>query len=742
MLILKSHDRTTLKAPRSLALLTAAVALCLTVSGNSATADSDEVLVELKTAQGSIFIEFFPEDAPNHVNHFIELTESGFYDGTVFHRIINNFILQGGDPNTISGHPNTWGLGGADKKLDAEFNTIEHAPGIVSMARTADPDSASSQFFIVDRAGSNFLNGQYTVFGRLATEGSFQTLDKILATPISLAGWSLRPIYPEQARIESAAVVPRSDVPDLLDLPEPVRTPEIMAPLNDTQIASVQREIPFRLPVESTPTYPGFGVRVETVASNLQIPWGIDWTPDGTAIFTERTPGTLKMIQNGTVSTLLFHFPANTLGGGMLGVAVDPNFEENNYIYLYQTYDEGDDSLNRVVRYTLLDDSVAERFVVIDRIPGSIFENGGRIQFGPDGYLYITTGFAGMPFSAQDPNSLAGKILRISPNGTIPEDNPFEGSPVWSIGHRHAQGIDWDAAGNLVATEHGPSGWRGADHDEINLIVPGANYGWPDIIGDEAKEGMRTPIISTGNETWAPSGAEFYDGDKIPEWTGKYFVATLRGTHLHMLDLDLENNVVVSHSRLFLESFGRLRDVQTGPDGYLYLLTSNQDGRLTPAVGDDRILRIVPLSEPADFAEANTFTSDVVYEGMIEVEDTEHLLGYNITGGELLTVVANTAAASLVASINAAEDGSLTLDIPRIVADAKIPGEPDYRVPDGMLKATRYILADAAYLVWVDGEEAGFGEQISPISRTLTIEFHAGANVIEIVGSSVVGQNP
>ena len=731
-----------MKATRSLALLTAAVALCLTVSGNLAAADSDEVLVELKTTQGSILIEFFPEDAPNHVNHFIELTESGFYDGTVFHRVIDKFMIQGGDPNTISGHPNTWGLGGADELLDAEFSTIEHVRGIVAMARTADPDSASSQFFIVAKNGSNFLNGQYTVFGRLATEGSFQTLDKILKVPISIAGWSLRPLDPEQARIISATVVPRSGVPDLLDLPEPVRTPEIMAPLNDTQIASVKRELPFHLPVESTPTYPGFGVRVETVASNLFIPWSIDWTPDGTAIFTERYFGTVKMIQNGTVDFLLSRSAVNTLGGGMLGVAVDPNFEENNYIYLYQTYDEGDGSLNKVVRYTLLDGKVTDEFVVIDRIPGSIFENGGRIQFGPDGYLYITTGFAGMPFSAQDPNSLAGKILRISPNGTIPEDNPFEGSPIWSMGHRHPQGMDWDAAGNLVATEHGPSGWRGADHDEINLIVPGANYGWPIIIGDEAAEGMRTPIINTGNETWAPSGAEFYDGDKIPEWTGKFFVATLRGIHLHILDLDLENNVVVSHAKLFLESFGRLRDVQTGPDGYLYLLTSNQDGRLTPAAGDDRILRIVPLSEPADSARADTFTSDVVYEGMIGVEDTEHVLGYNITGGELLTVVTNTTSVSLIASINAAEDGSLTLDIPRIVADAKIPGEPDYRVPEGMLKATRYILADAAYLVLVDGEEADFDEQISPISRTLTIEFPAGANVIEIVGSSVVGQKP
>jgi glucose/arabinose dehydrogenase len=336
------------------------------------------------------------------------------------------------------------------------------------------------------------------------------------------------------------------------------------------------------------------GYKIETVAENLTIPWSIDWLPDGTALFTERN-GNLRAIQNGE----LLQEPLLTLGvgageGGLLGVAVDPDFEKNNYIYLYYTYTEFVTTSNKVVRYQVDDKTVTEDKVLIDGIPGASYHDGGRIQFGPDGKLYITTGEAGNPDLAQDLNSLGGKILRINSDGTIPEDNPWKDSPIYTIGHRNPQGIDWDESGNLVATEHGPSGWRGVAHDEINLIIPGANYGWPDVIGDETADGLQNPILHTGDDTWAPSGAEFYNGDKILEWSGKYFVATLRGSHLHMIDFDLENNKVISHEKLFQDEFGRLRDVQTGPDGYLYILTSNQDGRGTPSSNDDRIFRIVP----------------------------------------------------------------------------------------------------------------------------------------------------
>jgi glucose/arabinose dehydrogenase len=239
-----------------------------------------------------------------------------------------------------------------------------------------------------------------------------------------------------------------------------------------------------------------------------------------------------------------------------------------------------------------------ENKVLIEGIPGGPFHDGGRIQFGPDGKLYVTTGEAGNPALSQDLNSLGGKILRINSDGTIPEDNPWEFLPIYSIGHRNPQGIDWDDAGNLVATEHGPSGLRGIGHDEINLIVPGTNYGWPDIIGDEEMNGMQSPLLHSGDDAWAPSGSEFYDGYKIPHWTGNYFVATLRGNHLHMIEFNSEITSVVSHEKLFQDEFGRIRDVQTGPDGFLYLLTSNQDGRGSPKTNDDKILRIVPIDSP------------------------------------------------------------------------------------------------------------------------------------------------
>ena len=346
--------------------------------------------------------------------------------------------------------------------------------------------------------------------------------------------------------------------------------------------------------------YPDLGVKVETVADNLRIPWSIDWAPDGTAFFTERD-GHLKKIQNGKVSEPIFSVDVGGVEGGLLGIALDPNFEENRYIYLYYTYNDFLSTYNKVVRFVESNLSLSEDKIIIDKIPGGPFHDGGRIKFGPDGKLYITTGDAGNADLAQDRGSIAGKILRINSDGTIPKDNPFPDSPIYSMGHRNPQGLDWDSSGRLVATEHGPSGFYGIGQDEINVIEPGLNYGWPDIIGSQQKEGLVTPILNTGDDPWAPSGSDFYDGNKIPQWSGKYFVATLRGNHLHMIDFDLENNKVNSHQKLFDGEFGRLRDVATGPDGYLYVLTSNEDGRGAPKINDDRILRIVPLNEIKDF---------------------------------------------------------------------------------------------------------------------------------------------
>lgn len=347
--------------------------------------------------------------------------------------------------------------------------------------------------------------------------------------------------------------------------------------------------------------YPDLGVKVETIAENLDVPWSIVWAPDATIFFTERN-GNLRVIQDGMIlEKPILSLDVGGVEGGLLGIALDPDYLENHYIYLYYTYNDFISTENKVVRYVESNLSLSEDKVLIEKIPGGPFHDGGRIKFGPDGKLYITTGDAGNADLSQDKNSVAGKILRINSDGSIPEDNPFTDSPIYSLGHRNPQGLDWDESGNLLVTEHGPTGWHGVAHDEINLIVPGANYGWPDIIGSETMDGLVTPIMNTGDDTWAPSGAVFYDGDKIPQWTGKFFVATLRGNHLHMIDFDLENNIVKSDQKLFDGDFGRLRDVTTGPDGYLYFLTSNQDGRGIPEINDDRILRIIPFNEINNF---------------------------------------------------------------------------------------------------------------------------------------------
>jgi len=223
------------------------ISLLLVSLGNSAFAQSSDQLVVLETNLGTIVIEFFPNDAPNHVDNFIGLTESGFYDGVLFHRIIPGFMIQGGDPNTIDGDPNTWGTGGPSTSVDAEFNTIKHNRGIVSMARSADPNSGGSQFFVV-HADSNFLDEQYTVFGRIVTEESFETLDKIAAVEI---GTSDRPKDPEQVKITKATTVNRSEISNLLELDEPIRTESAITPTTSSgnqKYESAEHEIAFSVP--------------------------------------------------------------------------------------------------------------------------------------------------------------------------------------------------------------------------------------------------------------------------------------------------------------------------------------------------------------------------------------------------------------------------------------------------------------------------------------------------------------
>ena len=330
-------------------------------------------------------------------------------------------------------------------------------------------------------------------------------------------------------------------------------------------------------------------VKVETVVDNLKIPWELVFAPDGRIFFTERD-GKLWVIEDESLELVATFPTSNTLEGGLLGLALDPEFEKNNFLYLYQTYFGFELHHNKVVRYTVSNNQLTDEQILIDKIPGALWHDGGRIKFGPDEKIYITTGDAANANLSQKIDSLAGKILRINADGTIPVDNPFESSPVFSYGHRNSQGIDWTENGILVSSEHGPSGEKGYAHDEINVIEPGKNYGWPVIVGDSNNPEYTNPILHSGDVTWAPSGLLYYDSDKIPEWKGKFLVAALRGQHVMVLDLDLKNNSVKSVEKIFQDKYGRIRDLVQSPDGDVFILTSNGD--------NDKILRVTTLETP------------------------------------------------------------------------------------------------------------------------------------------------
>jgi glucose/arabinose dehydrogenase len=268
---------------------------------------------------------------------------------------------------------------------------------------------------------------------------------------------------------------------------------------------------------------------------------------------------------------------------GALGLALDPEFSQNRFVYLYHSASVGSGGVNRIVRYREVSGRLTERVMLLDNIPAATIHDGGRLRFGPDGLLYASAGDSANQNLAQDIASLAGKILRINRDGTTPRDNRFS-SPVYTYGHRNPQGFDWHpATGGLWESEHGNVG-----NDEINFIQSGLNYGWPRIEGALTMPGMEVPETFF-NPSIAPSGASFYRGQRIPQFTNNFFVAALRGNLLLRVTLDSSARRISTQERLIEGAFGRLRDVVSGPDGFLYVLTND----VTPS---DKILRIVPAS--------------------------------------------------------------------------------------------------------------------------------------------------
>jgi glucose/arabinose dehydrogenase len=337
-------------------------------------------------------------------------------------------------------------------------------------------------------------------------------------------------------------------------------------------------------------------LRVEEVVTGLEVPWGIAFLPNQDMLVTER-PGRIRLVRDGKlipqpVATIKV---TETGEDGLLGIATDPNFEANRFFYIYYTTDKNGKQVNRVERWQLSANGLtaSPQRVIVDNIPEARFHNGGRIRFGPDGMLYIGTGDAREPNLSQDVNSLAGKILRVTADGEVPKDNPFAGNPVYISGIRNTQGFDWLNKSKLWVTDHGPSGDLGRrGHDELTLAKAGDNLGWPDIYRCESQEGMVTPAM-VWREALPPGGAAIYTGDSIPEWKGSLIIATLRSQQLQRIIFNPQSPEKIERHEMYLQGeYGRLREAIMGPDGELYVTTSNCDGRGNCPAQQDKILRI------------------------------------------------------------------------------------------------------------------------------------------------------
>lgn len=341
-------------------------------------------------------------------------------------------------------------------------------------------------------------------------------------------------------------------------------------------------------------------ISTETIVTGLEVPWSIVFLPNGDALVTERA-GRLRLVKDIYKNPQLVDAPvatfetASTSEGGLLGIELHPDFESNNLFYLYITVSDDGDLKNRIERWQLLEDGSDAQIesLIYDEIAAANIHNGGRIKFGPDRMLYVGTGEAGDPDLSQDIQSPNGKLLRLNPEGDVPDDNPETGNPVFISGIRNTQGWAWpdeNDASTVWLVDHGPSGeMLRFGHDEVNVAYAGDNLGWPVIYGCEEKESLKPPVLSW-EDAVPPGGACIYTGDAIPEWQGNFIIGTLRSRHLHRVVI--QDGIVESHEVYLQDEYGRIRDVVMGGDGELYITTSNCDGRGTCPGEKDKIIRV------------------------------------------------------------------------------------------------------------------------------------------------------
>lgn len=310
------------------------------------------------------------------------------------------------------------------------------------------------------------------------------------------------------------------------------------------------------------------------LAENLAIPWSIVKVND--IFYVSERQGTITKIESDHVTQQTVNLDealSNEAEAGLLGFIRDPDFNNTQEGYAYYTYNGSEGPTNRIVRLKLVDNEWDEVQVLLDDVPSGAVHHGGRLAIGPDNKLYATAGDAAIPELSQDLTSLAGKILRLNLDGSLPDDNPFEDSYVYSYGHRNVQGLTWTADGQMYASEHGNQA-----NDEVNQIESGQNYGWPIIEGQKESAEMKAPLATSGSqETWAPSGMDQHEET--------LYVAALRGQGI--LEINLSSGEINHH----LTEYGRVRDVYIEEE-MVYFITNNKDGRGNPTEADDRLIRI------------------------------------------------------------------------------------------------------------------------------------------------------